>query len=129
MKEKYVDNCIKAIFNNDKRIYSGKNDSARIFFGSYSSETHKNDCLKKTSKLLKSIMIESYMPFRGSEDTEIITPTINAHLYIKILDNIYFPLIENHFCEVEVVFQNDNTSCQRGKGTKFFFGKKIKSLI
>ena len=54
-----------------------------------------------------------------SREMAIITPTINAHVYIEILDNCLTPLRENWFGDYEVIFQ-DNASCTKAKGIKAF---------
>ena len=46
-----------------------------------------------------------------------MTSTIIAHVYIKILDNFLILLTENCFGDDEVIFQDDNVSCHRAKGS------------
>ena len=56
----------------------------------------------------------------------IITSITNAHVYIEILDNFLIAQIENLLNDGEVIFQNNDESCNRAKGIKaFLLGKGI----
>ena len=58
----------------------------------------------------------------------VITSTINAHVYIEILDNFLIPSIENWFGD-EFIFQDDNASYHGAKRIKTLFQEKhIKSM-
>ena len=65
------------------------------------------------------------MSFKGPSEMAIIISTINTHMYINILDNFLIESIENWFGDDEVIFQDDNLSCQRAKRNKAFFRKGI----
>lgn len=61
------------------------------------------------------------MSFKIPKEIEIITPTINTRVYIKMLDNFLIPSRENWFCGVEIIFQDNNTPCHSfasGKANK-----------
>ena len=64
-----------------------------------------------------------------------ITMTVwrNAHciLYIEILDNFFFPSIENSFGDDddEVIFQDNNTSCYKEKVSNAFLQKRCRKLM
>ena len=58
-----------------------------------------------------------------------ITSTINAHVYIEILDNFLIPSIENCFFEDEVNFQDDNAYCYRVKMINCFLQKRHRKSI
>ena len=60
------------------------------------------------------------MSFKGRGK---ITLTINAHVHIEILANIFIPLIENWFGD-KVIFQDDNASCHRAKRIKVFLQER-----
>ena len=51
----------------------------------------------------------------GPEEMTVIISTINANVYIEILDNFLIPLQENWLGDDKVTFQDDNSSCLRGK--------------
>ena len=51
---------------------------------------------------------------------EIISSTINAHVYIEIPDNFLIALIENWFGDDEVILKNDNTSRRGARRIKTF---------
>ena len=72
---------------------------------------HNDDWQKKTYFLL--FMTWGCMSFKGPEEITIITSTINAHVYIEILDNFFITLIENRSDDDEVIFR-DGIASQRG---------------
>ena len=81
---------------------------------------HINDHLKKISKFHKSFMREDCMSFKGPEEMVTITSTINALMFIKILDTFLVSLIENWFGDDEVIFPDNNAYCYRSKVIKAF---------
>ena len=56
------------------------------------------------SKFHKSFMIWGYISFKWLVEMEIITSTINAHVYIEILNNFSFLPIQNWFGNDEIIF-------------------------
>ena len=52
---------------------------------------------RKQVNFPKSFMIWSCMLLKGLMEIALITSTINAHVYIEILDNFLIPLTENWF--------------------------------
>ena len=68
------------------------------------------------------------MSFKRPGEIVIITSTISADVSIGVLNNFLIPSIENWFGD-EVIFQDNNASYHRAKGTKAFFQEKyIKSI-
>ena len=60
----------------------------------------------------------------------IINSATNALVYPDILEDILISSLENWFGDDEVIFQDDNASCQRAKEIKAFrVGRHIKSMI
>lgn len=47
------------------------------------------------------------------EELAVVTSIVNAQVHIKIWDTFVITMIENGFADDEVIFQNDNASCQR----------------
>lgn len=68
---------------------------------------NKDDYMKETNTFPMSYMIWGPMSFKGPGVMATITSTINAHVYIQILDTFLIPLIENWFLN-EVIFQDSN---------------------
>ena len=50
---------------------------------------------RKQINFPKSFMLWSCMSFKRPGEIAIITPTINSHVYIEILDNFPIPSVEN----------------------------------
>ena len=50
----------------------------------------------------------------------IITSTINAEVSIEVLENFLIMIIDNWFGDDEVIFQNDDATCQKAKGIRAF---------
>ncbi|CAJ0921952.1 unnamed protein product [Ranitomeya imitator] len=59
----------------------------------------------------------------------VITSSINAQVYVDILDTFLIPSIERMFGDDEIIFQDDNASCHRAKTVKPFLEKRhIRSM-
>ena len=65
---------------------------------------------------------------KGSIETEIVISTINAHIYIEMIDD-FFPLIENKFGDDKVIFQGDNASYQRVASVIVFWQERYIDLM
>ena len=55
----------------------------------------KDECLKKTSQFLKSLMNTGCTPFKGYKIIAIIAISVRANVYIETQDDILFLSIEN----------------------------------
>uniref|UniRef100_A0A671KXB7 Uncharacterized protein n=1 Tax=Sinocyclocheilus anshuiensis TaxID=1608454 RepID=A0A671KXB7_9TELE len=62
-----------------------------------------NDCLKKTTKFTNSIMIWGCMSGKLPGEMAILTSTVNAQVYIEILDTFLIPSIEKN-CGNSIIF-------------------------
>uniref|UniRef100_A0A672IF62 Tc1-like transposase DDE domain-containing protein n=1 Tax=Salarias fasciatus TaxID=181472 RepID=A0A672IF62_SALFA len=95
-----------------------------------SSEIYKEDYLKKTSKFPQSLMIWGCVSGKGSGETAVVKSSINAQVYIDILDSFLIPSIEKKmFGDDGIIFQDDNASCHRAKTVKAFLGeRRIQSM-
>uniref|UniRef100_A0A672STN9 Tc1-like transposase DDE domain-containing protein n=1 Tax=Sinocyclocheilus grahami TaxID=75366 RepID=A0A672STN9_SINGR len=80
------------------------------------------DCLKKTTKFPKSFMIWGCMSGKGPGEMAILISTVNAQVYIEILDTFLIPSIEKKLGDV--IFQDDNASCHREKSVKAFLQER-----
>lgn len=116
-----VNDWMKVIFSDESRICIGQGDDAGTFVWCCSSEIYKDDCLKKTSKFPQSLMIWGCMSGKGTGEMAVVKSSINAQVYIEILDSFLIPSIENMF----VIFQDDNASCHRAKTVKAFLGERL----
>ena len=59
----------------------------------------------------------------------IIATNINARMYIEILDNSFFPSIENWFGDDELIQQDDNASSHRTKLSYLEKTYKINDMV
>uniref|UniRef100_A0A3B3S4R3 Tc1-like transposase DDE domain-containing protein n=1 Tax=Paramormyrops kingsleyae TaxID=1676925 RepID=A0A3B3S4R3_9TELE len=71
-----------------------------------------------------SLMIWGCMSGKGPGQMAVITSTVNAQVYIEILDNFLILSIESRLGDDEVIFQDDNASCHRAKSVKTFLQER-----
>ena len=79
------------IFTDESRTCIGQ--SNELLFGVVQIK-YINIPMRKKCKFPKSFMIQGCMPFKEQGKVAIITSTINALVYIEMLDNFFIPLIE-----------------------------------
>ena len=84
---------MKMIFRNESRICNGQGNNAGTFIW-YCSNLTKGDNQKETIQF-PQVINGVGMSFQGSKEMVIITTTINANVYIEILDNILVSSIRN----------------------------------
>uniref|UniRef100_A0A3Q3AY27 Tc1-like transposase DDE domain-containing protein n=1 Tax=Kryptolebias marmoratus TaxID=37003 RepID=A0A3Q3AY27_KRYMA len=118
-----VDDWMKVIFSDESRICIGQGDDAGTFVWCRSSEIYEEACLKKTTKFPQSLMIWGCMSGKGTGEMTVVNSSINAQVYIDILDSFLIPSIEQMFGD-EIIFQDDNASCHRAKTVKAFLGER-----
>ena len=58
------------------------------------------------------------MSGKGVGEMAVITFSMNAQVYIEIVDTLLIPSIERHIGDDNIIFQDDNASCHREKGAK-----------
>uniref|UniRef100_A0A3B5QEL9 Transposase Tc1-like domain-containing protein n=1 Tax=Xiphophorus maculatus TaxID=8083 RepID=A0A3B5QEL9_XIPMA len=114
-----VDDWMKVVFSDESRICIGQGDDAVTFVWCHSSEIYEEACLKKTTKFPQSLMIWGCMSGKGTGEMTVVNSSINAQVYIDILDSFLIPSIEQMFGDDEIIFQDDNASCHRAKTVKF----------
>uniref|UniRef100_A0AAR2K6C9 Transposase Tc1-like domain-containing protein n=1 Tax=Pygocentrus nattereri TaxID=42514 RepID=A0AAR2K6C9_PYGNA len=119
-----VDDWMKVIFSDESRICIGQGDDAETFVWCRSSEIYEEDCLKKATKFPQSLMIWGCMSGKGTGEMTVVNSSINAQVYIDILDSFLIPSIEQMFGDDEIIFQDDNASCHRAKTVKAFLGER-----
>uniref|UniRef100_A0A3B1IEA9 Tc1-like transposase DDE domain-containing protein n=1 Tax=Astyanax mexicanus TaxID=7994 RepID=A0A3B1IEA9_ASTMX len=111
-----------------EKISSGQGSELKnlhwTFVWCRSSEIYEEACLKKTTKFPQSLMIWGCMSGKGTGEMTVVNSTINAQVYIDILDSFLIPSIEQMFGDNEIIFQDDNASCHRAKTVKAFLGER-----
>uniref|UniRef100_A0A8B9RED8 Tc1-like transposase DDE domain-containing protein n=1 Tax=Astyanax mexicanus TaxID=7994 RepID=A0A8B9RED8_ASTMX len=71
-----------------------------------------------------SLMIWGCMSGKGTGEMTVVNSSINAQVYIDILDSFLIPSIEQMFGGDEINFQDDSASCHRAKTVKAFLGER-----
>uniref|UniRef100_A0A3B1J147 Tc1-like transposase DDE domain-containing protein n=1 Tax=Astyanax mexicanus TaxID=7994 RepID=A0A3B1J147_ASTMX len=94
----------------------------RLQHKDYKHPTFKH--LAKTTKFPQSLMIWGCMSGKGTGEMTVVNSSINAQVYIDILDSFLIPSIEQMFGDNEIIFQDDNASCHRAKTVKAFLGER-----
>lgn len=82
------------------------------------SEAFHPDCLKRTVKFAKGVMVWGCMSARGVGNLYFIEGTVNAVKYQDILENQLLPSVDRLYPEGDVLFQQDGASCHTAKTTK-----------
>uniref|UniRef100_A0A8C1NF85 Transposase Tc1-like domain-containing protein n=1 Tax=Cyprinus carpio TaxID=7962 RepID=A0A8C1NF85_CYPCA len=103
-----VDDWMRVIFSDESRICIGQGDDAGTFVWCRSNEIYEDNCLKKTCKFPQSLMIWGCMSGKGMGEMTVITSSINAQVYVEILDTFLIPSIERMFGDGSIIFQDDN---------------------
>lgn len=119
-----VDDWMRVIFSDESRICIGQGDDAGTFVWCRSNKIYEDNCLKKTCKFPQSLMIWGCMSGKGMGEMTVITSSINAQVYVEILDTFLIPSIERMFGDGSILFQDDNASCHRAKSVKTFLQER-----
>lgn len=83
------------------------------------AEAYQNDCLKRTVKFPKSLMVWGCMSAQGVGQLAFIEGRVNSQKYQEILENYLLPSIEGlKNSEGEFIFQQDGASSHTSKSTK-----------
>uniref|UniRef100_A0A3Q2ZWT6 Transposase Tc1-like domain-containing protein n=1 Tax=Kryptolebias marmoratus TaxID=37003 RepID=A0A3Q2ZWT6_KRYMA len=106
-----VDDWMKVIFSDESQICIGQGDDVGTFVWCHSNEIYADICLKKMCKFPQSLMIWGCMSGKGTGEMAVITSSINAQVYIDILDTFLIPFIKRMFGDDEIIFQDNNASC------------------
>uniref|UniRef100_A0A3B1JVG5 Tc1-like transposase DDE domain-containing protein n=1 Tax=Astyanax mexicanus TaxID=7994 RepID=A0A3B1JVG5_ASTMX len=67
------------------------------------------------------------MSGKGTGEMTVVNSSINAQVYIDILDSFLIPSIEQMFGDNEIIFQDVNASCHRAKTQQRF--KSVLKLV
>jgi hypothetical protein len=86
-------------------------------------EAFHKDCLKRTVKFPKSVMIWGCMSARGLGKYQFIEGTVNAVKYQEILQNSLLPSLQFLYPQDDFIFQQDGAACHTAKTTKKWFGE------
>lgn len=118
---------MKVIFSDESRICIGEGDDAGTFAWCCSKEIYDDNWLKKTCKFPQS-MIWGCMSAKGIREMAVITSSINAQVYIRILDTFLIPWIEEMFGDDERFSEMIMYLAIEPELRKHFLEKKPKSL-
>lgn len=87
------------------------------------TEAFDNDCLKRTVKFPKSLMVWGCMSSQGVGELAFVEGTMNSAKYQNVLENYLLPSIHKlKNCDGEFTFQQDGASCHTSKTTKRWLG-------
>jgi hypothetical protein len=87
-------------------------------------EAFHADCIKRTVKFPKGVMIWGCMSAKGLGNFEFIDGIVNAEKYQKILTNGLLPSINKLHAEENSIFQQDGASCHTAKSTQKWLSEK-----
>lgn len=86
------------------------------------NEAFNSDCLKRTVKFPRGIMVWGCMSAKGMGTLTFVDGIINAQEYQDILQNSLLPSITKLYPNGNYVFQQDGAPCHMAKSTKKWFG-------
>lgn len=110
----------KVIFSDESKFDVSVGDSRSRVIRSKTEAFHK-DCLKRTVKFAKGLMVWGCMSSKGIGTLEFIDGTVNAEKYQRILAASLLSSIEKLHPEENFIFQQDGASCHTAKTTKNWF--------
>lgn len=112
------------IFSDESRFEVCVGDSRKRVLRK-ASEAFKSDCLKRTVKFKKSVMVWGCMSGQGVGHLALIDGIVNSMKYQQILENYLLPSIDALKGENGVfIFQQDGASCHTSKSTKNWLATK-----
>lgn len=111
----------KVIFSDEAKFDVCVGDYRKRVIRTKTEAFHK-DCLKRTVKFPKGIMVWGCMSARGLGVLHFIEGTVNAPKYQEILTHSLLPSIDKLFPNGECIFQQDGASSHTAKSTKKWFG-------
>lgn len=83
------------------------------------TEAYNSDCLSRTVKFPKSVMVWGCMSAQGVGQLAFVEGKVNSEKYQTILENYLLPSIEKlKNREGEYIFQQDGASCHTSKLTR-----------
>lgn len=118
-----VEDWNKVIFSDESKFDVCVGDFRRRVIRSKTEAFHK-DCLKRTVKFPKGIMIWDCMSGKGLGTLQFIDGIVNAKKYQSILETSLLPSIQKLHPENNIIFQQDGASCHTAKTTKKWFADR-----
>jgi hypothetical protein len=118
-----VDDWAKIIFSDESKFDVCVGDFRKRVIRS-KDEAFQADCIKRTVKFPKGVMIWGCMSAKGLGNFEFIDGIVNADKYQKILTNSLLPSINKLHAEENFIFQQDRASCHTAKSTQKWLSEK-----
>lgn len=119
----------KVIFSDESKICVGSGDDAGRFVWRLPTEKFQENCLRSSTKFPQSLIIWGCMSSKGTGRICLLKTTVNTDVYCEILDHFLLPTIEDHFPDEDIIFQDDNARCHRGRAIKSYLDTiNVKSL-
>lgn len=121
----------KIIFSDEAKFDVCVGDLRKRIIRTKTEAFHK-DCLKRTVKFPKGVMIWGCVSVNGVGKMQFVDGLINAAKYQEILQNNLIPVLEqlkNANPSTNFVFQQDGASCHTAKTTKGWFGEHNISVL
>lgn len=115
-----VDDWSKVIFSDESKFDVSVGDNRKRIIRD-KTEAFNKDCLKRTVKFAKGVMIWGCMSGKGVGKMEIIDGIVNANKYQQILNNSLIPSVEELYPGRDFIFQQDGASSHTAKSTKKWF--------
>lgn len=116
-----VEDWSRVIFSDESKFDVCVGDYRKRVIRTKNEAFHK-DCLKRTVKFPKGVMIWGCMAASGLGCFEFIDGTVNAAKYQQILENSLLPSVEKLNIVENYIFQQDGAACHTAKTTKKWFG-------
>lgn len=92
-------------------------------------EEFKNECLKKTVKFGKKIMVWGAISVHGTSRLSIVDGTMNGKKYIEVLRSRLLPQINEWFGENDYIFQQDSAPCHTSRLVKTWMEENDVQLL
>jgi hypothetical protein len=118
-----VDDWAKIIFSDESKFDVCVGDFRKRVIMSKEEAFHA-DCIKRTVKFPKGVMIWGCMSAKGLGNFEFIDGIVNAEKYQKILTNSLLPSINKLHAGENFIFQQDGASCHTAKSTQKWLSDK-----
>jgi hypothetical protein len=107
----------KVIFS-DESTFTINSHAGNVHVRRREGEEFRPECILKTAKHPKSVMVWSCMSANGIGRLEIVKGMMNARKYVQMLQNKLVRSACDMFQENSWIFQDDNAPCHRAKVVK-----------
>lgn len=122
------DDWNKVIFSDESKFDVCVGDYRKRVIRDKTEAFHK-DCLKRTVKFPKGIMVWGCMSAKGLGTLKFIEGTVNAQKYQDILQESLLPSVASLYPGEDYIFQQDGASCHTAKSTKKWFGENSVKVL